>query len=63
MDRILASIDILERYPNAGRNGRVEGTRELVVAGTPFIVYYRIREGRVEILSVLHGSRKWPEDF
>jgi toxin ParE1/3/4 len=63
IDRILASTDILERYPNAGRNGRLQGTRELVVAGTPFVVYYRIREDRTEILSVLHGARKWPESI
>ena len=63
IDRILASIDVLERYPNAGRQGRVEGTRELVVTGTPFVVYYRLRKDRVEVLSVLHGARKWPESF
>jgi toxin ParE1/3/4 len=63
IDRILASIDILERYPNAGRHGRMEGTRELIVTGTPFVVYYRLRRDRVEVLSVLHGARKWPESF
>lgn len=61
VDRILESIDVLEQYPNLGRRGRIEGTRELVIAATPFIVFYRIHRDQVLILSVLHGPRKWPE--
>lgn len=63
IERILASIEVLERYPQMGRTGRLQGTRELVVTGTPFTVYYRLRRDRVEILSVLHGSRKWPDSL
>jgi plasmid stabilization system protein ParE len=44
-----------------GRAGRVTGTRELVVAGTPYIVPYRVRVEAVEILRVFHAARKWPE--
>jgi addiction module RelE/StbE family toxin len=32
----------LADHPHLGRPGRVEGTRELVIAGTPFIVVYRV---------------------
>lgn len=46
-------------YPLIGRVGRVEGTRELVITGTPYIVIYRVKE-RVEILRVRHGARRWP---
>ena len=42
IDRILAGIEMLQRYPNLGRNGRVQGTRELVISGTPFVVPYRV---------------------
>jgi toxin ParE1/3/4 len=63
IERILSSIDVLERYPQLGREGRLPGIRELVVTGTPFVVYYRLRHDQAEILSVLHGSRKWPESF
>lgn len=49
--------------PNAGRPGRVEGTRELVIGGTPFIVPYRISGDTVEILRVYHAARKWPDSF
>ena len=43
------------------RQGRVAGTRELVIAPN-YVVVYRIRpaEGVVEILRVLHARRQWP---
>jgi len=32
------SVGSLKSFPNRGRSGRVEGTRELVLAPLPFIV-------------------------
>lgn len=61
--RIREAVLHLAQHPRIGRPGRVVGTRELVVSGTPFIVPYRLRNGEVEILTVLHGARRWPEDF
>ena len=45
-----------------GREGRVreKDTRELVIAGTPFVVVYRLHRSRVEVLAVFHAARKWP---
>lgn len=63
VDRILADIDILERFPYLGRAGRIEGTRELVITRTPFVVAYRLIHDQVEILGVVHGARKWPAKF
>ena len=63
VDRILSGIEALECHPQMGRNGRVPRTRELVVTGTPFVVAYRVRKDRIEILAVLHGARRWPERF
>ena len=34
---IIRSVDALETFANRGRAGRVEGTRELVLAPLPFI--------------------------
>jgi len=60
---IRSATDLLARHPGAGRPGRVEGTRELVVDGTPYIVPYRAREGRIEVLRVFHAARRWPQRF
>lgn len=58
--RIIDTVDIiLPEHPEAGRIGRVENTRELVIDGTPFLVIYRITRA-VEILRVLHGAQQWP---
>lgn len=59
--RILRAVGHLKKNPAMGRAGRVAGTRELVVAGTPYIVPYRVRGDAVEILRVFHTARKWPE--
>ena len=56
-----ATRDTLSASPYAGRPGRVENTRELVVARTPYIVAYRIAAGRITVLAVIHSSRQWPE--
>ena len=52
----------LEQFPEIGRPGRIQGTREGVIGGTPFVVLYRIqhRAGRIEIMHILHGSQQCP---
>jgi len=59
--RICEAVERLADFPASGRPGRLPDTRELVVAGTPFILPYRVRENGVEILAVIHGARRWPE--
>lgn len=34
---------------------------ELVISRTPFIVVYRVKAKRIELLRVLHGSQQWPK--
>lgn len=58
--RILTVIDLLQTQPAMGRPGRVPGTRELVVPDTPYIIPYRIRRDRLELIAVFHGRQKWP---
>jgi toxin ParE1/3/4 len=62
-DRIRELVETLARFPESGRAGRLEGTRELVIGRTPYIVAYRIAGNTVRILRVLHGSRRWPDDM
>ena len=61
--KIIRAVEELLNRPALGRPGRVQGTRELVIGGTPFIVPYRVRGEVLEILAVLHGARKWPESL
>lgn len=63
VERIQEAAAILVRHPTAGRAGRVSGTRELIVAGTPWVVPYRVARGFIDILAVIHSSRKWPDDL
>jgi len=58
--RILEAVAILQTQPNMGRPGRVIGTRELVVPNTPYIIPYRVRNERLELIAVFHGRQKWP---
>jgi len=51
---------LLPAHPAIGRPGRVPGTRELVIRGLPYIVAYRVRDSVLELLRVLHTSRRWP---
>jgi toxin ParE1/3/4 len=61
-DRIEEQVSQLLDHPEMGRPGRVDGTRELVISGTPFIVVYRFkpRAKRLELIRLLHGAQKWP---
>jgi toxin ParE1/3/4 len=60
---ILEAVSHLSRYPSLGRPGRVDGTRDLVVDGTPSIIPYRVRGDTIEVLRVFHAARRWPEEF
>lgn len=61
VNAILQSVNQLKKFSAVGRPGRVPGTRELVVRGTPYIVPYRVRQQTIQILRVFHGARRWPE--
>lgn len=52
----------LAEHPELGRLGRVRGTRELVMTGTPYLLIYRIKGEALHILRVLHGRQQWPPE-
>jgi plasmid stabilization system protein ParE len=58
---ITLGVERLGTAPGRGRPGRIRGTRELVVVGTPYIVAYRVRASDIEILTIQHGAQLWPE--
>lgn len=62
-DRIRIQVEGLTQFPECGRLGRIEGTRELVIQHTPYIAAYRIVGGTLRILRLLHGAQQWPSDM
>jgi toxin ParE1/3/4 len=61
LNRILLLAETqLPRMPQSGRSGRVPGTRELVVTGSPYFLPYRIVGDTIQVLRVIHGARRWP---
>ena len=58
--RIQSAISHLASCPECGRQGRVPGTREVVLPQLSYIIVYRIRGTDVEILRVFHTSMNWP---
>ncbi|VAW93182.1 Death on curing protein, Doc toxin [hydrothermal vent metagenome] len=61
--RIKDAVSLLSEQPGMGRLGRVPNTKELVIDHTPYILPYRVRDNRIEILRVLHATRRWPQGF
>ena len=62
-DAIEAAVQQLAHHPQLGRLGRVEGTRELVIGHTPYVVVYTVSDEAVRVLRVLHGSQQWPDEI
>jgi len=62
-DEIERQVNLLADHPKLGRIGRVRGTRELVISGTPYITAYKISGDNIYILRVLHGARNWKKQF
>lgn len=59
--RMLASIELLRKQPEMGKPGRILGTREFIVPDTPYMIPYRVREGRLELIAVFHGRQQGPK--
>ncbi|WP_031478914.1 type II toxin-antitoxin system RelE/ParE family toxin [Maridesulfovibrio frigidus] len=64
ISRIAAQIkkatSALDSFPQLGRDGSVEGTKELIIPNLPFICVYRWHNDQVEILRFLHDRMRWP---
>ena len=65
VQHIYGAVNLLADNPALGHPGRIYGTRELVVPGTRYIIPYRVRPRlkRIEILRVIHSSRRLPRHW
>ena len=59
MNRLNTCIKIIKNNPELGRAGKREGTREFFVHNTDYVIIYRIQNEILEIITILHTSRKY----
>ncbi len=57
---IFQSIARLRKFPDAGRIGLAENTRELVFSPWPYIAVYEIIGDQVQVLRIRHAAQDWP---
>lgn len=57
---IYDGIAALKSFPERGRIGRVEGSRELLFPSLPYIAVYRVIGQTVEVSRIYHGAQDWP---
>lgn len=62
-EEIEVQVASLIQHRQLGRTGRVKGTRELIIARTPYIAVYRIKRGNIQILRILHAAQQCPTLF
>lgn len=67
IDTVLLIMQTVEKLlpesPSIGRAGRVLNTRELIIPNYPYIIPYRVKDGVIEVLRVIHMSRQWPDNL
>ena len=63
VNRIQEATQRLKKHPQMGRPGRVQGTRELIIAGSPYIVVYVLSDSEIQIVAVIHSAMRWPDTF
>jgi addiction module RelE/StbE family toxin len=57
IQRLYDRTKTLKTFPYAGREGRMNGTRELVLTPLPYLLVYSVNERSVQILRFLHTSQ------
>jgi toxin ParE1/3/4 len=57
---IYQGVAALRDFPNRGRLGLAENTRELVFAPLPYIAVYEIVDDQARVLRIRHAAQDWP---
>jgi addiction module RelE/StbE family toxin len=58
-DAIEAKLELLLRFAEIGRRGRVARTRELIVHPN-YILIYAIRRSTIDVIRFLHARQLYP---
>ena len=61
--RVLESLEKLELFTGIGRPSQVPDVRELVITCVPFIAPYRVIQGEIQVLRILHQRAERTEDW
>lgn len=57
--RIYKIAEHLKKFPLLGKEGKIEGTRELILSDMPFTIVYRIEDDVIGISRIINHSRNW----
>jgi toxin ParE1/3/4 len=57
---IYSAPSALKSFPNRGRAGKKQGTRELVLSSLPYIIVYQVSSDVLHVVRILHGAQEWP---
>ncbi|MEB2870793.1 type II toxin-antitoxin system RelE/ParE family toxin [Pseudomonas rhizosphaerae] len=60
VSEVREGVERLSEFPRLGRKGRVEGTREWIMPGWPYVIPYRIEGDRLIVLHIFHTRRAPP---
>lgn len=60
ISKIQKGVQQIQKYPQVGKKGRVQETKEFIIPNSFYIIIYREKNSTIEILSILHTARKWP---
>ncbi len=60
MRKLYEAVRALKQWPQRGRIGREEGTRELFFSPLPYVAVYRVAEQNVEVLRIYHNAQDRP---
>jgi toxin ParE1/3/4 len=57
MRKLYETIQSLKAWPQRGRSGAEEGTREILFPPMPYAAVYRITQRSIEILRIYHAAQ------
>ncbi len=58
MRKLYDAIRSLKQWPQRGRPGREEGTREILFPPLPYVAVYRVHGQSIEVLRIYHGAQE-----